>query len=486
MRSNYTVYNSVQFRVLSEGQIQEILSAAFEILETTGAAYYSEEALTLLKKAGASVDGIKAKIPSALVEKCLATVPKRVSLANSRTGRRTMHLESNNIYFGTGSDTPNFIDPYTGERVRARYQDVANAAKVIDSLPNIDFCMSLGIVQDVPALISDRYQFAAMVLNTGKPIVVTAHNVEGFADIVKMGEIIMGGAQALKDNPFIVLYAEPISPLQHPQDSVEKLLFAAEHGIPVVYTPAPMAGATAPVTLAGTLASGIAESLGGLVIHQLTKEGAPFIMGGVFTIMDMNSTIFSYGSPEFNLLQAAQTDIAHYLRLPIFCTAGCTDSNSLDQQAGAEAAFSILVTAQSGANLIHDVGYLEYGSTGSLDMLVMCDELIGMAKRFIQGIRVDEETLAVPVTQHVGAGGHYLGESHTLQHLRKEFWFPQLMNRQRYDDWTMGGKLTLGDKAHSKALKILSTYQPEQLPADVQRAIQNVIEEAKEKLQQVG
>ncbi|KLU62707.1 trimethylamine methyltransferase (MTTB) [Peptococcaceae bacterium CEB3] len=166
-----------------------------------------------------------------------------------------------------------------------------------------------------------------------------------------------------------------------------------------------MAGATAPCTLAGTLASGISESLGGLVIHQLKQAGAPFIMGGVFTIMDMNTTIFSYAAPEFNLLQAGQTDVAHYLGLLNFCTAGCSDSNVLDQQAAAEAMFSILVTGQSGANLIHDVGYLEYGSTGSLEMLVMSNELIGMAKRFVRGIRVNKETLATQVVDQVGPGG---------------------------------------------------------------------------------
>ncbi|CAA7600602.1 trimethylamine-corrinoid protein Co-methyltransferase [Acididesulfobacillus acetoxydans] len=460
MRANYTVNESVQFRILSEGQISEIVGAAIEILETTGAVFYSTEALEMLKQAGAHINGNRARIPSALTKQALQSAPNSVGLYNSRTGKKAMALAGYNSYYGTGSDTPYFVDPLRGERLRARYQDVANAAKVIDALPHVDFCMSLGLVQDVPRLTSDRYQFKAMVTNTGKPMVITAHDIQGFADIVAMSEEVAGGTTELRARPFLVLYAEPISPLQHPKDSVDKLLFAAEHGIPVVYTPAPMAGATAPCTLAGTLASGISESLGGLVIHQLKQAGAPFIMGGVFTIMDMRTTIFSYAAPEFNLLQAAQTDVAHYLGLPIFCTAGCSDSNVLDQQAAAEAMFSILVTGQSGANLIHDVGYLEYGSTGSLEMLVMSNELIGMAKRFVRGIRVNKETLATEVVDQVGPGGHFLGEQHTLDYMRSEFWTPSLMNRKRYDEWKDAGAKTLGDRAHEQVLNILAEHTP--------------------------
>jgi len=482
MRGNYVTNATVQFQVLSQHQIEEIFYAALESLEISGHTFYTDEGLSLLKKAGAFVDGNRVKIPSALVQQALQTVPKRVSMADSRTGKRVMYLEGNNSYYGTGSDTPWFVEPRTGERIRARYQDVACAAKTIDALPNIDFAMSLGIVQDVPVLTSDRHQFEAMVLNTSKPMVITAHDVVGFADIVHMSQIIAGGEDELKKNPFLILYAEPISPMQHPIDSVNKLLFAAEHGIPVVYTPAPMAGTTAPATLAGTLVMGVAESLAGLVIHQLKKPGAPFIMGGVFTVMDMSTTTFSYAAPEFNLLQAGQTDIAHYLKLPIFCTAGCSDSNAFDQQAGIEAMFSILVTAMSGGNLIHDVGYIEYGSTASLDMLVMGDEIISMVKRFIRGIEVDDDTLAVETIANVGPGGHFLGEPHTLKHFKSQLWFPQLISRTRYDDWFAQGAQTLGDRVHKKTLRILDEHKPVPLSTEVQKKMKDIIANADAKV----
>ncbi len=481
-RSNYVVNAATMFSVLSPGQCEEILLAAEEVLERTGVAVHDEEARETLKKAGCWVDGIRVRIPSAVVERSLRSAPSRVTLCNSRTGARDVLLEGNNAYFGTGSDTPFYIDPYTGERKRSTKQSVGWACKVIDALPNLDFVMSLGIVQDVPALVSDRHQFEAQVLNTGKPIVTTAHDIHGFADIIEMCEIIAGGAEELRRNPFMTLYAEPISPLQHAWEAASKLVLAAKKGLPVVYTPCVMAGGTVPATMAGVLTNGLAESLSGLVINQSNREGSPFIMGGVFTIMDMSTTIFSYGAPEFNLLMAALADIAHYLKLPMFGTCGCTDSCVVDEQAGIEAAVSIAMTALAGPNLNHDVGYIEYGSTASLDYLVINDDVIGMARRLVRGIQVNDETLALDLIDRVGPGGHFLAEDHTLKYFRTESHYPSLLSRQRYDGWLAGGGKTLQQRANEKVREIIENYQPEPLPGDVQQKIHAIVERAEQRL----
>ncbi|HHX50530.1 MAG TPA: trimethylamine methyltransferase [Clostridia bacterium] len=484
-RSNYIANASTMLSILSPSQCEEILYAAQEVLERTGAAFHDAEAQEILKKAGCWVDGSRVRIPSYLVQRALNSVPKRVTLCNSRTGSRDVLLEGNNAYFGTGSDTPYSIDPYTGERKRSTKQSVAWACKVIDALPNLDFVMSLGIVQDVPLLISDRHQFEAQVLNTGKPIVTTAHDIYGFADIIEMCEIIAGGEEELRKNPFMTLYAEPISPLQHAWEAASKLILAAKKALPVVYTPCVMAGGTVPATMAGVLVNGLAESLSGLVLNQCTREGAPFIMGGVFTVMDMTSTIFSYGSPEFNLLMSALADLAHYLKLPMFGTAGCTDSCICDEQAGIEAALSITMTAMSGPNLNHDVGYIEYGSTSSLELLVIADDIIGMARRLVRGIRVDDETLGVDLIDKVGPGGHFLAEDHTFKYFKKETWYASLINRQRYDTWKEAGSKTLTEVANEKVRDIIENYEPEPLPKDVQRRIREIVERAEGSLDTV-
>ncbi len=482
MKSCYQEQSSNHLQVLSDAQCRRLIAAAMEVLERTGVTYLDDEAVDRMKKAGCYVDGRRVRIPFRLVEKALNSVPRKVTLCNSRTGQRVMEMEGGNAYFGTGSDTPNFIDPYTQNRIKASRKTVGMATKVIDALPNLDFVMSLGIVQDVHQLVYDRYQFEAMVLNTSKPIVITAIDEPGYGDIIKMCEIIAGGEEELRSHPFLTLYAEPISPLQHPNDSARKLMLAAKKGLPVVYTPCIMAGGTVPATLAGAMANGLAESLSGLVLNQVTAEGSPFIMGGVFTVMDMQTTIFSYGSPEFDLMMAALADIHHFLDIPMFGTCGCTDAKVVDEQALIEGAMSILLTAQSGANLNHDVGYIEHGNTASLEYLTICDDLIGIARKIVSGINVNADTLALDVIDQVGPGGHYLGEEHTMKHFREETWYPRLFQRQIYENWAAEGFKTLFDKANEKVIDILENYEPEPLPKDVQQKMKDIIAAAESKL----
>ncbi len=482
MRSNYRVNASCRLQVLSDEQCRRLLAAAIEVLERTGVVYHDQESLDIMKKAGCWVEESRVRVPGKLVERALRSAPRKVTLSNSRTGARVMELEGNNSYFGTGSDTPFFIDPYTGNRVPASRETVAMATKVIDALPNMDFVMSLGIVQDVPQLVYDRHQFEAMVLNTSKPIVITAIDIAGYGDIIEMCEAIAGGDEELRRNPFMTLYAEPISPLIHSEEAAQKLVLAGKKQLPVVYTPCIMAGSTVPATMAGAMANGLAESLSGLVLNQQTNEGNPFIMGGVFTIMDMNTTIFSYGAPEFDLMMAALADMSNYLDIPMFGTAGCTDSKIVDEQAAIEDALSVIMSAQSGANLIHDVGYIEHGNTASLENLAICDDLVGYARRMTGGIEVSEETLALDVIDAVGPGGNYLMEDHTLKHFKQETWYPRLFERKVYENWEKEGKKTLTQRANQRVIDILEGYQPEPLPADVQKKIRRIIERAEQKI----
>ena len=478
MKSNSSVFETPQFRILSDDQIREIHSASLEILERTGVLVLEEESRSLLGDAGARIgNDARVRIPSYLVEKALATAPKRITLCG-RNGSRKVYLEGNRSYFGTGSDCPNIIDPYTFEKRRMVKEDIAAAARLCDFLPNIDFIMSLGLVSDAPWEISDKHQFEAMLLNITKPIVFTAHDKPGMNGIIEMSSLVAGGEESLKNNPFICLYAEPVSPLKHVGTALRKLLLAAEKEIPVVYTPCPMAGATGPVTMAGVLATSNAECLSGLVIHQLKKPGAPFITGGVISIMDMRDSILSYGAPELDLLSAGMADIAHYYHLPVFGTAGCTDFKTLDEQAAVEASISTLMSALSGSNLVHDIGFLESALTGSCELIVLTNEIIDMVKRIMRGIQVTPETLAVDLVDAVGPGGHYIAEEHTAFNFRKEFWLPHLMDRRRFDQWHREGEKTLGDRLNEEVKKILREHKPEPLPEGMVREIHKITVEA--------
>ncbi len=473
-RSNFFVNETLQFGIFTDAQCQEIHNATLEVMESVGAIVYDEEAIETLRKGGAYVDGNRVYFPPALVEWAIRTAPSRIVLCD-RNGNRKMFLEDHKTYFGPGPTNTYTLDPYTGEKRFPKISDTYRAAKVIDALANIDFQMDMGTARDVPTDVADVYLLEAMLTNSTKPIVHWGYSAKNYQTMIDMCVAIAGDLQELQRNPFICLYSEPSSPFAHSQDAIQKMIFMARNNLPVIYTPAPSCGGTAPATLAGNIVVSNAECLAGLVVCQLTREGAPFIMGGVPSILDMKSMILSYGAPEFDLIHAGFTDIAHYYKIPMFSTSGCTDSKAVDQQAAIEATSSILMAALSGANLIHDNSYMEYGSTSSLELLVMDNEIIGHVRRIVEGIKFNEDTLAVDVIKAVGPGNQFLTQRHTFEHFKNETWAPDLINRERYDNWVQGGKLTLGEAINIKTKDIIANHQPEKLPEDIQNEIAEIV-----------
>jgi len=476
LQSNYVEFNPPQFRRLSDDQLERIHHASLEILDRTGVCLYDQEALNLLKKAGVKAfEENRVCIPPALVEWALSIAPKRVVLCD-RNGRRVMPLERNNVFFGPGSDCPYVLDHRTSERRQGTLQDIVEGIRVCDALPNIDFLMSLCIASDIERQgVADRYQMRAMLMNSTKPILFVTTEFEGCVDAVEMAEIVAGGTEELRNNPIGACYVNVTSPLRHNADALQKLLFMAEKELPVTYTPVVLRGINGPVTTAGAIALANAGELVGLVLAQLKREGAPVIhSGGYNDMFDMRTMVCIYEAPEG---RSGRTEVAHYYGLPVFGLAGASDAKVPDQQAAAEAAFSLLQETLSGANLVHDVGYLESGKCYSFKQLVICDELINYVKRFMQGLEVSEETLALDVIDEVGPHGDFLGVKHTLRHY-KEDWYPGLLDRNNFEGWVATGGKTLRQRARERVEEILAEHQPEPLPPDIQRRIDEVVSRA--------
>ncbi|MCP4423690.1 MAG: trimethylamine methyltransferase [Chloroflexi bacterium] len=458
-KTNYAVNATPRLQVLSENEIEAIYFSALRVLYETGVRVYEQEGVDLAHSGGAIVEGVEAdsslvKIPPWMVEKALATVPRKVTVVGPDRKYR-MELYKNQMYFGAGSDTPFTIDPYTGERRRAMYQDVKNFAVLAEALPNLDFHMSLGIVQDTAVGTYDRWQYLAMLEGTNKPINITAVDLEGLNDQLEMAYIRLGGKDEWRKGPAFSLYIEPVSPLSHSEEVVQKLLFATDHEIPFVYTPCPLAGATSPTTLAGTAVQALTESLFGIVLSQLRKPGAPLIIGGLMSNMDMKTAVYSYGSPEMALLSAAYTEITKWLGLPMYETAGCSDVKAYDEQAAMESAINIATAALVGGNMIHDVGYIEQGLTSSPEMMVAANETIDMVKRIMRGVPVTPETQALDVIDEIGPGGHYLEHDHTYYRFKEEIWRPQLIDRQNWEDWNASGAKRHGQRVRERVIEIL-------------------------------
>lgn len=476
VRGNYAVNVTPRFRMLSDDQIVELHQATLELMRRTGVQVEEPTAIEVFARAGCWVDGRRVRFPAHLVEWAIGVAPRRVMLCD-RLGRPAVALQGERAYFGTGSDTPNIIDPYTGERRRVKKEDVARTSRLLDALPHLSFMMCSGIASDVPASTSDIHHFEAMACNTVKPIVFTAWSLKNLKDIIEMAELIAGGAEKLQRNPFCALYTEPISPLKLGPEATQKLVYMAEKGLPTVFTPAVLTGASGPVTIAGGLVQGNAEMLAGFVLAELIREGAPLIYGGGVLPIDMGTTLMSYASPEFMMGVCGLKDMARHYQLPMFHFAGCSDAKTFDQQASLEGALWVMLAALSGGNLVHDMGYIDNGLTTSYQQLVVMDEVVGMVARFMEGIEITEETMALDVIDQVGPGGHFLGEEHTLKHFRKN-WFPTLLDRSTYSAWCENGKASLGDRAAARAKKLLETHQPTPLSDEVIKRLAAIIARA--------
>jgi trimethylamine--corrinoid protein Co-methyltransferase len=472
--ANAVFFQSPQFAVLSENQIQDIHLAALEVLRRTGIRFHHKAALEMLKQAGGFVsDGNLVKMPARMVEEALASVPSRIVMCD-RDGEPAMWLEGTKTYFGTGSDCIYLLDPENGEHRKFLTADIVNAYRLVDALPNIHFQMSVGIPADVPPEKAYDVQMATMLEHTTKPLVFVTDDLASCQRAIDMAAAVAGGHEALREQQHILLYSEPSSPLQQSETAVDKLLLMAEYELPVVHSPGPQMGAVAPITLAGGLVMSLAEILSGLVVHQLKRPGAPFVFGAGVHHMDMSSMQICYASPEFQLTKAAIAELGRWYNLPSWGYAGCSDAKVMDEQAALEAVFSVLAAKLSGCNLIHDVGYLESGLTGSFETMVLTDELVAMSDHFMKGIEVNDETLMVEELHEVGPGGNFLGTEQTYKRFR-DFWFPSLLDRKLRSDWLEKGGTTLGQRLNAKVKHILETHQPKPLEAEKARALKEIL-----------
>jgi len=466
---------SPHFSLFNREQCETIHHASLEILRRSGVRIFHEGALSLLRETDALItDQNLVRFPAGVVEWALKQPPSRISLSEREADQAIVRLEGRSVNFGPGSDCLNYLDPRDGRRRLFTVADLVDCIHVVDALPELDFVMSMGIPSDLKACNTYRHQFALMLKHTTKPIVFVCDDRADCEAITAMASAAGGGMEHLRLNPTLLLYSEPTTPLQHGETATDKLLYMAEQGLPIVHSPAPMMGGTAPATLAGGLALGNAEVLSSLVVHQLKQPGAPFVYGIGLHHMDMKSAICVYGAPEFQLARVATAEMGRFYGLPTWGYAGHSDSCVMDEQAAADAAFSVLVALLEGINLAHDVGYLEAGLTTSPEMIVLTAELISMMRRFVNGFSLDAETLALEVIHKVGPGGSFLAEKHTRRHFR-EFWHSTLWDRRRVGDWAAAGSKRLADRLRERTVGLIESHRPGPLPDSVHREIQYIL-----------
>ena len=461
---------------LSEDDKKKLLENALRVIEETGMEVQHEGAVKLLKDAGCIVEeNNKVKIPAALVKKAMKTVPNNIAIYN-RDGEHAMDLGGRRAYYGTGSDLMWRVESENMQRHHTQLEDIKTAAIVADALKNIDFIMSFAHPNDVNPALSYLASFKAMVENSSKPIVTTADGRPDLEAMWEISKILRGGEEAYRKKPYWIQYAEPISPLKHPFTSIDKLMFCAESGSPVIYSPAPISGSTAPMTVAGHVVQGLAESFFGMVIHQLTVEGAPFLMGIGAAVLDMATSQCSYNAPEYMLTYMSMVEMSNYLDIPNWGYGGTSDAQIPDGQATYEAGLEAFMSCFAGSNLNHDVGYLDFGLSGSLEMIIICDEMIDQIRRMHKGIPISDETIALDVIKAGSEVGQFLTQPHTLKHVRKVQWSPKLFCRQSHENWEAAGRTSLLDRARTKLKKILAEHKCKDVEENKVAAINKVVD----------
>ncbi len=454
-----------QLTLLNETKIGALHKSATTILEQTGLNVHHPELRLRLAEAGAQLDndGLRLYFPPKMVEQAISRAGREVVIHN-RLGEPAMPLGPHQLYCGTGSDLVHTRDLETEEWRISVLDDVARSARLCDALDEIDFVMSFAVPSDIPNEDAEPQQYYAMVQNSTKPIIMTSFSgLATFERMHQMACLIAGGDAAFRQRPNYIVYGQFISPLQHDLQALERLVFCAEQEVPLIYVPTIMPGASGPVTLTGSLALAVAEFLAGLVMHQTVKPGAPFICGACVGRMDWHTLLFPYGSPEWRLNDLVMAEMSRHYGLPVFGTGGASDSKLVDAQAGAEYAGSLLVAALAGTNLIHDVGYLDSGLTGSLESIILAAEQIRWVKQFVDGFEVGEETLALEVIKEVGPAGDFMGHDHTFNNFRRNMWTPYVSNHDSYEGWAAAGAKEYAARAREYAKQLVDSHRPQPL-----------------------
>jgi trimethylamine--corrinoid protein Co-methyltransferase len=461
------------YRPLSEDDIRRIHDATMSVLSDVGFEVHEPEAFELFRRAGARVDSERrvVRIKERTVRQLVASAPCPITLFGRAPGTDVV-LGAGKVHCGTGGTALNVLDYETGERREATLQDLVDVSRLVDRLENIHLLLLPTYPNELAIEAVDVNRFFAGLMYTTKHVMGGVFTAEGFRDVITMAERIAGSPAALRERPFISMITCGISPLRLDAKYGSFMMEIAREGLPVAVPTEPLAGATSPVTLAGSLVIQNCDALINVMATQLVNPGTPVIYGCVASTADLRDMKYLGAPVESALLNAASAQLARHYRLPYYSTAGISDSKSLDAQCGYESAASNLLVALAGGDFIHDAaGLMEFALTVSKEKLVIDNDIVGMALRAVRGITVNDQTLAVQTIKEVGPGGNFVAARHTRKHMHKEHYLPPLSDRKERDEWERAGARTTAERAHEQVTQMLAEPTRAYLPDGLVEAL---------------
>jgi trimethylamine--corrinoid protein Co-methyltransferase len=479
----------MKFEFLDHAQIEMIHQLSLDVLEDAGVTCLSAQARSLLSNAGAVVDDQKqnVKIPADLVKDLIKHVPKTLYLHGTDPAR-TLEIGGGNHYMTCGGHYQYVIDLESGERRPAVKTDVERLTRLSDGLENVSVGSGMVRANDVPEAVLHIEDTVIHWRNTSKPGYIYGETSDAARDSILLSEIIAGGREELRKKPIGTAAVCPSSPLIYDSKLTDFLTVVAEAGLPVLLLAMDNMGATSPNTLAGSILQTNVVILAGICLVQIIRRGGPVVYGSIPLAMDQRLGAPSVGSPEQALLCAGNAQMARYYGIPCAISGGVSDAKIPDAQAGYESALTMITAILAGANWIRTVaGGLESHMSACYEMMVIHDEIFGMAKRIARGIEVNDDTLAASLIKRIGpARGNYLGERHTLEYLRTERYLPKISDRNVRKVWERAGSKSLREIAREKAKQILETHHPQPLGPDVRKELDAKAEEIEKRILKGG
>jgi len=464
--------------VLAEDDLERLDAATLGILEETGIEVGAGAVLERLGAAGARIDAetLRVRFPRSLVEEALRLTPLELLLA-ARDPACDMRVDGTAGWLSTGSHAIEVIDTATGDRRPSTKADLAAVSRLADAVPHIGFVGGSVAALDVPPSARSLHELHAQVANTSKHVqLMAAAGARDARAAVEIARIVAGGERQLRERSVLSALLRSRSPLAYDGGVLETAVTYAEAGVPCGFVAIPIGGATSAVAPARSLVATNAEVLAGVVALQLLVPGAPTFYGTCARGTDPRRAEATSSGPEDLLFEMASAELAHHRGLPVRVGTFATGAKTPDWQAGLEGGLSSFASWLSGADMLCTAGLLHGARVFSLAEMLLDTELFDLVRQIPLGFEMDEEALAVEVIEKVGPGEHFLGERHTIRHMR-EAWMSRFMGTDTWEAWEEAGRPEPPGRAAERALELLASHEPEPLAPGVEERIWEVIAE---------
>ncbi|MGD2105421.1 MAG: trimethylamine methyltransferase family protein [Anaerolineae bacterium] len=458
-----------RFRVLSDDLIERIIAEGFELLMDPGVRVHNREGLDLLADAGANVDFESqiAYIPQGIVEQALQTAPSEFHL-HDLEGESVVHYGGDSVQFDPGSAAITILDSDTEQQRAPVTADFVKFVKLVETLPQLDAQSTALICTDVAEEIGDLYRLYLALITMRKPIVTGAFRKDTWWTMKEMLVAVAGGERALAERPIAIFDVCPSPPLLWSDLTCQNMIDCARHDIPSQLVSMPLAGATAPVTIAGAVVQHTAECMSGVTICQLANAGAPIVWGGSPAAFDMREGTTPMGAIGTWMIDVSYTEVGKALDMPTHAYLGMSDAKVVDAQCGLESSGGTLMAALAGVNMVSGAGMMDFESCQSYEKLVIDAEIIGMAKRLLAGVEARDEPMALDLMRKLGHRADYLGQLHTAKWFSKEQYIPSsVIDRGSLEAWRKKGSKTAWQRARERANELLASYEPSSISEDL-------------------